>query len=232
MKCFNEDFYGDGQCYKSPALDDYAVSIPDITKGDCSTTCQVLQTKFYGVEDGQKCYCGNVPKSDESGTCNVACAGDRTELDCGGVNSTLVAAVKGHGNCLSNQFEVLPGTPQYVPQLTHTKCSDICSLQNYSFYGLQDKNCLCGNYVRSAQPGNCDIACEGDLTENCGGNDAVLVLPVDEHVASFSIICGPCDAAKLAQKAACILSKTSPICKAAHKACEIACIICGGCPAP
>ena len=231
MKCFNEAFYGDGQCFKSPALDDYSVSIPNITKEDCSTTCQVLQTEFYGVEDGQKCYCGNIPKSDVPGTCNVACQGDRFELDCGGIDSTLVTTVKGQGNCFSNKFQVLPVPPQSVPALTHSKCSEICSLQGYSFYGLQDTNCLCGNYLRSAQPGNCDIACAGDLTENCGGNDAVLVLPVEEQVPSAEILCDPCTAAKIAQKAACIFGENG-ICKAAHKACDIACLLCGGCPEP
>ena len=231
MNCFNDDFYGDGQCFESPALVDYSISIPQMTKGDCSTTCQVLSTKFYGVENGDKCYCGNVPVSSESGTCDLACEGDQTELDCGGADSTLVSTVKDSGSCFSN-LEVL--YERYVSSnLDHTSCLSLCRMKGLTFFGLQGNRCFCGNYLRNSQPGTCDTACEGDLTEICGGENAVLVLPVEESpVQSFSVLCGPCDAAKDAQKAACIFSKTSGVCKAAHKACDVACIFCVGCPEP
>ena len=233
MDCFNGEMYDDGKCLKSPALDDYSYQIPQMTKEDCSTTCQVLQTTFYGVENGQNCSCGNILKSTEPGTCNIACVGDLSELDCGGTDSTLISTVQKQGNCFSNASQVLTGPSITIPNNDHIKCSNQCSVQGYAFFGLQETNCICGNFLRSAQPGTCDTACQGDLTENCGGKYAILVLPVNPSVQSLVGLCTPCNVAIKAQNIACKFFPHSVPCKAAHGACEIACIpfFCPSCPA-
>jgi len=165
------------RCLKSPALIDHSFQIPQMTKEDCSTTCTVFPTIFYGVENGQKCLCGIIVQTPEPGTCDIPCEGDSSEI-CGGTNSTLISTVVDHESCFSDDSVVLEGPTVHIDSLSHKLCKIQCGAQNYAFFGVQETNCSCGNYLRSAQPGICDTGCAGVKDENCGGTNAIRVLPV------------------------------------------------------
>jgi len=233
MHCFNNDMYGDGECFKSPALTGYSVSIPQITKEDCSTTCQVRLNTLYGIENGQKCYCGNFVGSFEPGTCDVACEGDLSELHCGGPDSTLVTTVQSKGNCFSAERNVLSGDPQEIPNLTQEECSTTCSTEGKKFYGLHGKFCSCGDFVRFAKPGTCDVACEGDRSENCGGINSIRVQSIDQFDEKFNSPLITCKEAISAEQLECSLDPTSKACRIAYVACKDACFFSPlTCPAP
>ena len=125
--CLNNDIFGGGKCLKSPALDEYSVLIPNITKEDCSTTCQVRETTFYGIEDGKNCFCGNHPITSEDGTCDVHCQGNPQET-CGGEDSTIVFPIKIHGFCFSTSGgDVLHGNVhQNISDNDFERCQTTC----------------------------------------------------------------------------------------------------------
>jgi hypothetical protein len=188
---------------------------------------------FYGIENGQKCYCGNFVVSSEAGTCDVACEGDLSELHCGGVDSTQVTTVRSKGNCFSAERNVLSGDPQEIQNLTPEECSTTCSTEGKKFYGLHGKFCSCGDYVRFAQPGTCDVACEGDRSENCGGINSIRVQPIDQSNDEFNSVFVACEAAIIAEQAACLLAPDSKACKVAYIACQAACLFSDKtCPKP
>ena len=232
-ECLNNDIYGDGKCLKSPALDEYSVQIPNLTEKDCSVTCQVRETTFYGVEDGNMCYCGNHPLTAEAGTCNVPCEGDSQEI-CGGMDSTKVFPVKEHGFCFStSNGDVLHGNlHQNSTDNDFELCQTTCEIDGTAFYGVQGDKCICGDYLTFAEPGTCDVPCPGNPNKVCGGVNAVTVQAVDYTTTeNFQSSFGLCSVAKRAQETACIrFGRQSLNYKLEHAACKIACIFSGGCP--
>ena len=236
-ECINQNIVG--KCYISPALDGPEVFIPNLTKEDCSTTCQVRQMTFYGVENGENCYCGDSIVTTAAGTCNKACEGDTHELNCGGIDSTSVMPVINQGHCFvtnwstTGDMDVL--TAEVFPEvenLTPAKCAEDCSDIGKQFYGLHEKNCFCGDYVHFTAPGNCDEACEGDRSKICGGSDAINVFTVNNDASITFDISGSCTKARNAQKNVCshfgIDSKAYAV---SHHVCVTACLFKpAGCP--
>ena len=198
------------------------------------TTCQARDSLYYGLQAGTTCHCGDDIKDQPAGTCDLNCEGDLSQ-QCGGQDSTRVFPLKTKGQCFSGDVAVLTGFTAPPSDLnTRTKCSQTCVVQNKAFYGVQDNNCYCGDYVLFSEPGDCDIACPGDRTENCGGSNAIFVSPVNEF-QSFEEVGTEtkfCRAAEAYQAGICTYyGKPSNKCTAAHAACVIACLP-GVCPEP
>jgi len=67
----------------------------ETTPAVCQTACWNAGYKYAGAQDGDQCFCGNTPGTQAPETdCNIACAGDSTQI-CGGAwrNSVYQAYV-------------------------------------------------------------------------------------------------------------------------------------------
>ena len=78
-------------CYSDTpvrALPFQATNVPTITIPSCHDACVTQGYRYYALEDGLQCYCGNnltlaTMYGSNGAVCNALCAGDSTEL-CGG----------------------------------------------------------------------------------------------------------------------------------------------------
>lgn len=68
-------------------LADYNITLSDNTPAKCSSTCAALGYHYAGVEYGYECHCASAynaqPFAAAPASCNVACAGDASQV-CGG----------------------------------------------------------------------------------------------------------------------------------------------------
>ena len=67
-----------------------------------------------------------------------------------------------------------------IHEVTNTKCVAYCAAQGYSMAGTEYAGqCFCANtFTGGAAPlseASCDMACEGDASETCGGSLALSV---------------------------------------------------------
>lgn len=65
-------------------------------------------------------------------------------------------------------------------EVTNTKCVAYCDAKGYSMAGTEyGGQCFCANTLTSGSSqlddGKCDMACEGDGSETCGGSLALSV---------------------------------------------------------
>ncbi|KAL6808184.1 WSC domain-containing protein [Trichoderma sp. SZMC 28015] len=84
--------------------------------------------------------------------------------------------------------------------LTIPKCQDTCYRLNYEYAGVKAGNqCWCSGYVAgewTPHKTDCNMACTGDATKNCGGKDCLNVFgavkpdPVTGHTTSTGISTG------------------------------------------
>lgn len=97
--------------------------------------------------------------------------------------SSSVAAGWSYDGCFQDSSDrILSGiTFANVGQhaVSNTKCVDYCSARGYSMAGTEyGGQCFCGNTLGTNTPLNetsCDMACEGDGTQTCGGSMALSV---------------------------------------------------------
>ncbi|KAF2816474.1 WSC-domain-containing protein [Mytilinidion resinicola] len=143
----------------------------------------------------------NQPISDA--TCNMPCSGNANEL-CGGPGALnlyikdnypfttgpafALASYKGYAKTqcwedpdISNRIlPTTPSTPLNGNAMTVEKCIDACTADGYSSAGLEyARECYCGNVAypigQSTDISDCDMACLGDASENCGGRNRMIV---------------------------------------------------------
>jgi hypothetical protein len=157
-----------------------------LTPAYCSNYCSGYI--FYAMQDGSACMCGNsfglygfAPDTD----CYMPCQ-NNAAVKCGGPwrNSLYRAdfSTPGYLGCFKDSAtrDLTGKLIKYNGELTAQACRSACS--GYTYFAMQEANtCLCGNrlglYGQAAES-NCNMKCQGNGAEWCGGdmmNSAYLV---------------------------------------------------------
>lgn len=178
-----------------------AFTDPGMTQEACANFCNDKSFAYAGVEFSQECYCDNFIENggapaDDPTTCNMACAGNSTEL-CGGPNRLNLffsgvpppprppppAEVQTHDlwetlSCYSEgtngrTLPVVPQVPGGGNNMTIENCLDACLALGYPLAGTEfGAECYCGlAFGLDGAPATdgCTMACNGDHSELCGG---------------------------------------------------------------
>ncbi|CAF3124613.1 unnamed protein product [Rotaria sp. Silwood2] len=74
----------------SPVMNDAVTNISSNTPEKCASYCTSLSIAYSGTENGNECYCSEVPPTVKSDFCTTPCAGDSKQI-CGGVNALSIA---------------------------------------------------------------------------------------------------------------------------------------------
>ncbi|PAA70473.1 hypothetical protein BOX15_Mlig000253g1 [Macrostomum lignano] len=158
-----------------------------MTVGRCYGLCKKKGFRFFGVQIGKQCWCGNhygrYGRRDKR-ECRYQCRGDKTTY-CGGawrnnvyatgvVVASKAAGVKYVGCFKDNRYRDLPVVYTANYKTTKAYCFRYCRAKGYRYFGLQNGNaCTCGNTVgRYGKAKSKDCArstCKGDKRSKCGG---------------------------------------------------------------
>ncbi|KAH8909665.1 WSC-domain-containing protein [Coniochaeta sp. PMI_546] len=165
----------------------------NMTVEGCMAECKGNGFRYAGLEYYGECYCGNAvngPSVDES-QCNFPCTGNQSEV-CGGGNiisiyqdttfTTIDDTTVADYAPLGCYFDDSPiGKALSYPQdsvngngLTTEKCLAQCKKGGYPFAGTEyGGECWCGvvlgNNTYPVADTDCNMPCNGDSTETCGG---------------------------------------------------------------
>ncbi|TGO57116.1 hypothetical protein BCON_0069g00100 [Botryotinia convoluta] len=173
----------------------------------CVDFCKGNGYKYAGLEYYGECFCGasvGGPQTSEL-NCSFPCTGDNTE-SCGGndilsvyqdttfptVDSTTISDYQPMG-CYSDlgpNGRTLAWKQDQIPNadLTIEACLHACKEGGYAFAGVEySQECYCGvvlgNGTAKVDESNCQMTCNGNTTELCGGA-ASLYLYVAEDLLS------------------------------------------------
>ncbi|KAK4157999.1 WSC domain-containing protein [Chaetomidium leptoderma] len=183
--------------YRSPAPPD------DMTVEKCMAECKGNGYRYAGLVYYGVCYCGstvNGPEVEES-QCNLPCKGNSSQT-CGGDNIFSVytdptfpiedVTVEDYdslgcwtddssmGRALTYRQDKVDGAT-----LTTEKCLLACRDGGFPFAGTEfGGECYCGvvigNGTFAAPAGECDMACNGDSSQTCGGRGRLNLFVSDE----------------------------------------------------
>lgn len=194
--CWNDNPVG-------TAMNAYTFSSATMTPTICKEACAGFKYGLAGLENGQKCFCGNnMPTTSRTPSpyCNVKCAGKADEY-CGGgfqmdiYNSSAVSpgpappgTPSGWKGCYGDTgtVKIMNDYSFSSPKMTNDMCRIGCASLNYTLAGVELGNrCYCGNSLKSTQllpSSSCNTPCVGDATQNCGGNYVMTLFDVDAVV--------------------------------------------------
>ncbi|KAH7418127.1 WSC domain-containing protein [Cadophora sp. MPI-SDFR-AT-0126] len=181
------------------------------TVQDCVAFCKGNDYQYAGLEYGEECFCGasvNNIQADEA-DCDFSCTGDDTEI-CGGLDrvsiyqdptfpvadyTTISDYVKLGCYSEGSVGRSLAWRQDQVNATTMTveSCLTACKAGGYSFSGLEfASECYCGvvlgNGTLPVDSSKCDMPCNGDSTETCGGRGTL-----DLYVAKDLESTEPCE---------------------------------------
>ncbi|KAF9696805.1 hypothetical protein EKO04_005426 [Ascochyta lentis] len=172
-----------------------------MTESSCIGFCNGKGYAYAGIEYGRECYCDNrildtgVLKEDSE--CSFPCPGSSTE-PCGAGNRMSIFT---NGKGMSAGPVVNPGfdnwkslgcytdsiaerTLQYGVNVdginTAGRCASACQQAGFTYAGMEySAECYCGNSLRCPSAPTvasaCNMACNGNATEFCGGPNAMNV---------------------------------------------------------
>ena len=154
----------------------------------CHEKCKQFNEDYIILSSGDTCLCGS-SQFEPTDDCSMLCAGD-DEQTCGGEKSVDIYRTNDRRNddkqiddsneymdCFSDdEEERVMDYFTVIENLTPAKCRLHCSsIRNSLYYALQHgKECFCGSsdvfsdYDKYGV-GKCDVPCEGDSDETCGG---------------------------------------------------------------
>ncbi|TEY80413.1 hypothetical protein BOTCAL_0038g00110 [Botryotinia calthae] len=162
----------------------------------CIDFCKGNGYKYAGLEYYGQCFCGasvGGPQTSES-NCSFPCTGSNTE-SCGGndiisvyqdttfptVDNTTISDYTPMG-CYSDlgpNGRTLAWRQDQIPDanLTIEACLHACKEGGYAFAGVEySQECYCGvvlgNGTAKVDESNCQMTCNGNTTELCGGGPA------------------------------------------------------------
>jgi hypothetical protein len=183
------------------AMNAYSYSSTTMTPAVCQQACAGFKYGFAGLENGQKCFCGNtMPTSARapSAYCNVKCGGNSTE-NCGGgynldiYNASIASAgtapagtPSGWKGCYtdSGTVKVMNEYSFSNPKMTNDMCRTGCASLNYTLAGNELGTwCYCGNTIKTSQllpSSSCDTLCPGNAAQHCGGSYKMTLFDVSD----------------------------------------------------
>ncbi|KAF2258383.1 hypothetical protein CC78DRAFT_587230 [Lojkania enalia] len=176
---------------------------PDLTVELCVSRCSAQGYSVAGMQFARQCFCDNVLRnaatSAPESECNMACAGDSSEM-CGAgnrdsvyANTTLIVnpvpSVQKtnlttnwtYAGCLRDDYfpeRALPYQIILANNNTANNCISQCSAFGYNAGGMEySSECWCGDVSDVSAIGatlvsesECDMACTGNATTICGGS--------------------------------------------------------------
>ncbi|KAL1955711.1 hypothetical protein VTO42DRAFT_8183 [Malbranchea cinnamomea] len=191
----NIDYRG---CYTdsvfSRALTGAASDDDEMTIDFCADFCQAY--RFFGLEYGRECFCGNTQSSESTlvadSECSMPCGGDGSKI-CGASNRlsvyenldwipTVNPEIEGYEylGCYNDSTarRGLSDTFVYDSEMTVELCAEFCSGANY--FGVEYfSECYCGAELSDSstvQPeADCSFFCSGNSTQYCGGSNRMNV---------------------------------------------------------
>ncbi|XP_062580891.1 uncharacterized protein LOC134242777 [Saccostrea cucullata] len=171
---------------RSRVLDGGRTKSKDMTLEKCKNRCISEKKKYYGLEVGEECFCGNYltqKKSRPNKECMTPCKGDRTQACGSGWRVLIYKNTAYKSSVISQNFlgcykdqrsRTLKDYKTTSSKMTVKKCWDICHKKNYKYYGVQAKReCFCGNKLTKKVKKNseeCTQPCSGNKSQGCGGS--------------------------------------------------------------
>lgn len=171
----------------------------------CIAACAKSGYTLAGVEFGGECWCDNTlhngggPAPDGNTGCNLACTGNAAEI-CGGSNrlSVYTPATLGWQSlgCYTDnvQTRTLKTSVQISgggAAMTVEMCQGACNAAGFTLAGVEyAAECYCDKAVENggvpATDGRCNMACNGNANEICGGPNGLSVYSLGVYNASNS----------------------------------------------
>ncbi|KAM7210759.1 WSC domain containing protein [Rhypophila decipiens] len=157
-----------------------------MTIASCATFCTEKNLKYFGVEYGRECYCGDSFPADpavDTSECSFTCpgggetgqtcgAGDRIDLYQNNLYAGRAPAtldIPYLGCFVDSGDRVLPdnllGSDEMTAELCEAHCSD------YFYFGVEyGRECWCGDIkpTNPAPEAECSLTCTGDVKQVCG----------------------------------------------------------------
>ncbi|KAH7376045.1 WSC domain-containing protein [Plectosphaerella cucumerina] len=176
-----------------------ALADPEMTNEMCTTFCASRGFSYAGTEWFQECYCGNALFTGgviaNELDCNTPCAGNGTQPCGGGSRLTLylTTEVTGPGvnpgvdgwESMGCYSEGTTGRALTYPAglvastMTVARCLTACRAANFILAGIEyASECYCGNTISNGGApavDGCNMLCNGNSTEYCGGPDRLNV---------------------------------------------------------
>ncbi|KAF2864815.1 glyoxal oxidase N-terminus-domain-containing protein [Massariosphaeria phaeospora] len=180
-----------------------AAPVGDMSAQKCITYCNTRGYKFAGTEYSNECFCGNTiqaPGAEVDSGCSMECSGAPGEA-CGGPGRLSVyqkdpvtggggtppapSAPEGWGarGCYSdnggarilNVIGTVEGGPSKMSPET---CTAGCKNGDFKYAGVEyGGECFCGNELLNGHgpEEGCDMPCNGDATQTCGGPNRINI---------------------------------------------------------
>lgn len=168
----------------------------------CTSYCTALGFVYFGIHNGDTCYCDNqlgmdVVAAGASECRAAACTGDGDDDDhpCGG---PLGVSVYSFHKVLYRKYDQVGcfldsvfggGAAKAVDdEMERQRCAQLC-LDEHAYFGLARGNeCHCGDSIGAAASEAglraCNTVCTGEALELCGGDSFVTVYSsLSEHEA-------------------------------------------------
>jgi len=161
----------------------------------CVSECRKRGFSIASTQYGSQCFCGNsYGKYGSANNCNMACAGNGSQI-CGGTwaNSVFktgrshknmgqkkIMNVMHMGCYKDNGNRDINGYHFSNAGMSKQMCVNECSKRGFMYAATQySSHCFCGNsYGRYGQASNCNMKCSGNNRENCGGSWANWVYQI------------------------------------------------------
>lgn len=167
----------------------------------CTAACETAGYNISGVEYSAECFCGNAfmnggaPAPDGLDGCSMPCNGNSSEF-CGGPNRLDVygrgqkSAIAPKWGSLGCYTDTVVGrtlafgmaVPGGQANMTQENCQDACHAAKYNLAGVEySQECYCDNAFKNgggpAPDGDaqCNMACNGNSGEKCGGPNRLNV---------------------------------------------------------
>lgn len=159
-------------------------NLAGLTPDKCQAACAAQGFRLAGLEFGTQCFCGAALQNGAApagpGSCNLACAGDATQV-CGGANALSLYEVtpswQSLGCYADKDTARTLGSSVGVAGNTVGKCQAACAAAAFTYAGMEfGSQCFCGNAIlNNAAPllVGCDKPCPGNAAETCGGANAL-----------------------------------------------------------
>ncbi|TVY68502.1 Glucan 1,3-beta-glucosidase [Fusarium oxysporum f. sp. cubense] len=162
----------------------------------CQSYCLQQGWTVWGIQNGDSCFCDNQLRMDsqiiDDSKCNIHCNGNTTNV-CGGKDAIevfgdqeMLRVQYASLGCYSWSKQAIRGTTggdtiNSPDEMSVDACASLCIVTKKSeFFALWEGNlCTCG---REMTPGakttsmeECNVACSGQLGDNCGGKGVAEV---------------------------------------------------------
>ncbi|KAM7197259.1 WSC domain containing protein [Rhypophila sp. PSN 637] len=178
------------EAHNGRALTGSAFFDDQLTAEKCAVACSGF--KYFGLEYGRECYCG-----DSINQGSIETAAEECSFSCPG-NAAQTCGAGGRLTLYTRNFDAsaptLPSTYRALgchseptggralsakvtraDDMTIQKCADICRASNFPVFGLEYyTECYCGNGLAPgsapAPETECSFPCAGNSNELCGGD--------------------------------------------------------------